>query len=229
LLWPTSLVTQAAKDGLFAWAASHFFVEARRTRELELLATTPYGAAAMVSAQAEMLRRLFRWPIIVLLLPIALQAVSILGIRSGVPSDWKVYYAICIVLGGINTWLDILALCWVGMWFGLRARNQSSAIIWTVGLVGLLPHLLTWVFSLVASIASRFLSNVVPLPFFVSSSLSGLVVLLFYLWLIHRTKKLLSGDLRLTELQPLSMTEALGAFWRDGTRALRRARHWTPS
>ena len=230
LLGPTSLVTQAAKAGLFAWVASRFFIEARRTGELELLATTPHGAAAMVSAQAEMLRRLFRWPIFVLLLPIVLQAFLWLAIPgSGMPSNWKVYFVISIVLRGINTWVYVVALCWVGMWFGLRARNQSSAIVLTVGLVGLLPHLLSWVFSLVASVLSRFMSNVVPLPFFLSSSLLGLAIMVFYLWLIHRTKKLLSGDLRLTELQPFSMTEALGDLWRDGGMVLRRARHWTPS
>jgi len=230
LLGPISLVAQAAKGGLFAWVASRFFIEARRTGELELLVTTPLGAAALVSAQWEMLRRLFRWPIIVLLVPIVLQVFSILAIRSGgMPGTWKVHYAISTVLAGINTWIGIVALCWVGMWFGLRARSQSSAIVWTVGLVGLLPYLLSWLFSLAALVISRFLSNTAPMPVFLSSTLSRLFILGFFLWLIHRTKKLLSGDLRLTELQPLALTKSLGALWRDGWMVLRRARHWTPS
>lgn len=230
LLWPVSLVTHVAETGLFAWVASRFFIEARRTGEFELLATTPHGATTMVSAQAEMLRRRFRWPIVVLLVPIVLQAFSILVVRSGgMPVEWRLYHASYAVLSGINTWIGIVALCWVGMWFGLRARNQSSAIIWTLALVGLLPHLLAWVFHLVASVLSRFISNIAPMPFFLSSSLSGLCILVFYLWLIHRTKKLLSGDLRLTELQPLNLTEALRAIWRDGTRAVHKVRHWTPT
>jgi hypothetical protein len=62
-----------------------------------------------------------------------------------------------------------------------------------------------------------------------SSSVSSLAVLVFNLWLIHRTRNLLGSDLRLSELQPLSLAKALGAAWRDGAMVIRGARHWTPS
>jgi hypothetical protein len=231
LLWPTSLVTQAAKAGLFAWVASRFFIEARRTGELELLITTPHGAAAIVSAQWNMLKRLFRWPIIVLLLPLLLQFFSILSIRSGlgIPGGWKLQYVISVVFGGINTCVQVMALCWVGMWFGLRARNQSSAIVWTVVVVGLMPHLLVWAFSLAASMLLPFISNTVLMRSLTVSSLSRLFVLGFYFWLILRTRKLLSGDSPLGELQTIALAKGLGDLWREGTMVLRKARHWTPS
>ena len=230
LLWPISLVTQTVKTGLFAWVASRFFIETRRTGELELLVTTPHGAPAVVSAQWQLLKRLFRWPVLVLVLPMVLQAFFILVIQSsGLFGAWRVHYVISTVLSGVNTWVHVVALCWVGMWFGLRARNQSTAIIWTVGLVALLPQMLGWMCNLAAAMVSRFLLNRAPMLFFFFSSFSSVFVLMFYLWLIHWTRKLLSGDLRLAELQPVAWVRGLRDFWRDGTTALRSARHWTPS
>ena len=31
--------------------------------------------------------------------------------------------------------VDALALCWLGMWFGLRSRRAVPAILWSIGLV----------------------------------------------------------------------------------------------
>jgi len=36
-----------------------------------------------------------------------------------------------------------VAVCWVGMWFGLRARKPFLVIAWTVGLVLVLPWVLS--------------------------------------------------------------------------------------
>ena len=42
-IWMPSLAISALESALIAWAASRFFVEARRTAELEVLLTTPVG------------------------------------------------------------------------------------------------------------------------------------------------------------------------------------------
>jgi hypothetical protein len=73
------------------------------------------------------------------------------------------------------------------------------------------------------------MSNVWPTSYFLSSSVTGLVTLAYLLWLIHRTRKLLSGDLRVAELQPLALAKSLGDVWREIARTVGRARHWTPS
>jgi hypothetical protein len=39
----------------------------------------------------------------------------------------------------VNLVLETVALCWVGMWFGLHGRNAITAVVGTVGLVQLLP------------------------------------------------------------------------------------------
>ena len=57
LVWPLSLATSTLGSALFAWAASRFFVEARRTGEIELLLTTPVGAKQIVSTQWQVLKR----------------------------------------------------------------------------------------------------------------------------------------------------------------------------
>ena len=42
----------------------------------------------------------------------------------------------------VNLALEAVALCWVGMRFGLHGRNAITAVVGTVGLVQLLPLLL---------------------------------------------------------------------------------------
>lgn len=232
VFWPASLIARVAEAALFAWVASRFFVESRATGELELLLTTPRGATTIISANWERLKRLFRWPVVVLLVPSLLQAASIFWMSGGTfPIIWKVQYAISTVLSGVNIWVGVLALCRMGMWFGLQARNPSSAIVWTVGLVTVVPSLVAFVLNRVILVLARSISySATPWGlYFISSWLPMLLTLGFYLWLIYRAKRLLSGDLREAELQPLGLTRGLGELWRDGVAAIRKARHWTPS
>ena len=42
-----------------------------------------------------------------------------------------------------NTFLGAAALCWLGLWFGLKARTQAAAIVWSVGLAKGLPSLVS--------------------------------------------------------------------------------------
>jgi hypothetical protein len=232
VIWPASLVMRVAEAALFAWVASRFFVESRGTGELELLLTTPRGATTVISAHWKMLKRLFRWPVVVLLLPILLQTVSVIRMSGGSPPGiWKLQYAISMGLSCVNICVGVLAVCWMGMWFGLQARNQSSAIVWTVGLVALAPDVVAWSFGFMVSNLVRFIPNSgsPSVFYFLASWLPSLIVLGFYLWLIYRAKRLLSGDLRDVELQPLAFTKGFGQLWRDGVAAFRKARHWTPS
>ncbi len=83
LSWPLGLATSAFSGALFAWAASRFFVEARRTGELELLLTTPCGASELVSTQWAVLKRQLRWPMLLMLAPALLQTVSAVLLMPG--------------------------------------------------------------------------------------------------------------------------------------------------
>src|ERR1043165_1009050 len=74
-------------DALLAWAACRFFFEARRSGELELLLTTPAGAQALVSAHWTAMKRLLRWPAVVVITPLLLQGglIALFTIGSNVP------------------------------------------------------------------------------------------------------------------------------------------------
>jgi len=64
---------------------------------------------------------------------------------------------------------------------------------------------------------------------FLSSWLPSTVTLVYYLWLISRTRRLLGGDLRKAEWRPLQLAKESRELWQDGAAAIRKARHWTPS
>ena len=146
VVWLVGLVLTALGSALIAWAASRFFVAARGTGELELLLTTPFGAKEMVRTQWAVLKRRLRWPMLIMVAPVALQAgLAILSIRSsafGPPNSFQLPIAMSSLISCVNTFLEVGALCWVGLWFGLKAGGQARAIVWTVSLVNGLPTLL---------------------------------------------------------------------------------------
>ena len=55
----------------------------------------------------------------------------------------------------LNLLLETLALCWAGMWFGLRSRTLIAAVAWTLGIVQFGPvaavMALMWAFPYLSS------------------------------------------------------------------------------
>lgn len=236
LNWPLSLFSTVAMASLFAWVASRFFVEGRRSGELELLLTTPHGAASLVSTHREMLKHLFRWPIVVLLLVILGGTLPMLWhwfVRGAGPwpsGPWRIHYVIMIGLSGVNLYLSVLALCWVGMWFGLKARTQLSAIGWTVGLATAAPSVAAWGLMWIAYNLIRFIPSMGTSPHsLVISWPSSLFLVGYYLLLIRRARRLLGGELRDAEPQPLALLPGVQELWQAGASAVRGGRHWTPA
>lgn len=225
--WSLSVVIGGISGSLLAWVASRFFVEARRSGELELLLTSPLGAQAIVSAQWEVLKRLLRWPVVVMLVPMVLQALLLLLSWRPDPS-WRVYYGVSVLLGMIDTVLGVGALCRLGIWFGLRAEGPARAVLWTVGIGRGVPYAL----SLICSILSNALLPLLGGPFsasrwFLSSLGPRLVILALYIWLIR-----LAGRQALRELsepQALGMRQIVSSLLAGSAAALRRARRWTPA
>jgi hypothetical protein len=118
-----------------AWVASRFFVGVRRTGELELLMTTPLGVETIVTEQWNVLKRFFAWPVLVMQAPMIPQILA--GTQSTLnvlPASWQAQMTFFKLLEVTNTFLGACALCWLGLWFGLRARTQAGAIVWTVSL-----------------------------------------------------------------------------------------------
>jgi hypothetical protein len=230
--WPLGLATSAFEGALFAWAASRFFVEARRTGELELLLTTPFGAREIVSAQWEVLKRRLRWPMLVMLAPAFLQAGYVLLVTQGgfgPGNSYRLPYTISSLIACVEMFFGVGALCWVGLWFGLKAGGQARAIVWTVSLVKGLPYLIAVLCSILFSALVN--SRVGPRspPFWILMSLPQVVTLVFYLGLIRLARHRLLGELAGAEPMRFDLRQSISSAVRDASAAFRKARHWTPS
>lgn len=232
MLWPVSLILHTGQAALFAWAASRFFVKARRSGELELLGTTPEGADRLVSAQWMWLKRLFAGPVAVLVLVNLLQAAPILwqSYTRVAYRAWGSHYAVSVGVGCVSLCAEILALCWMGMWFGLKARSQTAAITWTVGVVSVAPALLTWCVVLVAATLGPVLGISRSSVNYYFSWTSQIVAVLFYIWLMHGARRALAHGSRDGELLPVGFVlGGIRGWWRSLLTAIGKARHWTPS
>ena len=190
---------------IVAWVSSRFFVSVRRTGELELLLTTPLGVETLVSEQWNVLKRFFVWPVLVMQAPLLPQILAgLAGGTGALASSWQAQSMLFKLLSLANTFLGASALCWLGLWFGSRARTQAAAIVWTVSLAKGVPSLLALFCSVLA--AGLFASPFTPL-----SGLYGaltwapeLAILVFYLWLIALARRHLIGQIELTDLPELS-------------------------
>ena len=131
-------VTSIVGGCLMAWAASRFFLDARRRGELELLLTTPLGSTTIVSGQWAALKGMIAGPLLVMMVPFLIQALTY---TTRAVDSFGFYFLFSTMLGVGNTLLSVATLCWVGMWFGLRSRGQAGTILRTVALAKLVPYL----------------------------------------------------------------------------------------
>ena len=207
------------------WVASRFFVEARHTGELELLLTTPVGAAEIASTQWDVLKRMVTGPLVLMLAPLCFYGLMLYMLGYGGPSLLRLYYPFSLMFSAVNAVLSVGVLCWLGFWFGLRVANQGRAILWTVLLAHGPPYALSLLWSIVyrtfvaASGRALFAS-----PWMLGSLMPQLVTLLLYLWMIHLARRQL-----LTELaggEPLSPRQLFGNALPRVATVIRRARRW---
>jgi ABC-type transport system involved in multi-copper enzyme maturation permease subunit len=234
LSWPLSLSTTALEGALFAWAASRFFVEARRTGELELLLATPLGASEIVSAQWDVLKRLLRWPMLVLLAPTLLQSAFIIVTmptsRSfGPGGSFGLHYAISCVVRLVDTFFGVGALCWLGLWFGFRAGGQGRAIAWTISLAGGLPFLISLLCSILLPMLTRSAGAGRSSSYWIIMWLPQAITLVLYLGLIRLARQRLAGELAGAEAMRFDLRQFISSAARDTLSGFNKARHWTPS
>jgi hypothetical protein len=125
-------------SGLIAWAGARFFQDTRRQQDLELLLTTPLGSRQILGGQWCVLRRALAWSLGVVLVVALPAGISLLyDFTNGYHREfWSLLQPFLIA---VNLALEAVALCWVGMRFGLHARNAITAVAGSVGLVQLLP------------------------------------------------------------------------------------------
>ena len=138
------MVFTLISSGLFALVAGRFFLEARRSGELELLLVTPVGARGILREQWFALLRLVRAPFYLAVVGSIPAAASCISIFSG-----KEILGLLLGLAlTANTALGIMAICCVGMWFGSQANSAFGLIGRAVGLVEIVPVILVNLLSL---------------------------------------------------------------------------------
>jgi ABC-type transport system involved in multi-copper enzyme maturation permease subunit len=115
---------------IFAWAAGKFFLEARKSGELELLLATPLGGRDIVRGRWHALLIRFRGP---LLLAVFILFLEFIFAATTGAVNWM------LALMPLNRALDAVAVFWVAMWFGLSAKGSFAVVAWPVGLVIALP------------------------------------------------------------------------------------------
>jgi hypothetical protein len=127
------LVLTVGSGALVAWGSGRFLFEAKRGDALELLLTTPMGAQDIIRGNwRAILRSLFG-----LWLPVGI--VCVLSFTAGMSGYFRVFQSL---VSPVTCILDLLALCWLGMYFGLKSKNPFGVVAWTVGLVIVAPYLI---------------------------------------------------------------------------------------
>lgn len=227
-----SFAITTSSSVLFSWAASRFFLEARRSGELELLLCTPVGARQIISGQWAAFWRHLRWPLALLVFSSMLPTLA----HSSFPQFGfrGIGFTASLVLGSVlhlaNLILGVLALSWMGMWFGLHARGPLGAVTRTVLWVKGLPWIVSTLCSIAFALAGMWLGGMGGTPplgyMFIYLSLPVLTLLayvLFIRWAKRRLQQELTGG---GGLNPPRQWRERRDAWRA---AIRRARHWTPS
>jgi hypothetical protein len=218
---------------LFAWAACRFFIEARRTGELELLISTPVGAEQIVTGQWAALWRHLRWPMAFMVCATGFQAIILSS-----PTRGAVFagmgFAVGVVqwlLTIVNLVLGVMAVSWMGMWFGLRSRGTLVALTWTVGMVKGLPWLVSMLCYLALAIGGQTLgssrSGSLPLGFMLYYLAMPVLLLLLNVFFIRWAKQRLQQELAAGAVFDLSRSWPGSPA--DLLALIRRYRHWTPS
>lgn len=219
------LAEATIEGGLFAWVASRFLVEARRTGELELLLTTPLGAENLVLTQWETLKRLARLPVLLMVgLPLILQSLFTIWGGYMPSSTWRFYYAVSLLLGTANTILSVAALFWLAPWFGMQVVGQGRVIFWTVLLVRGLPYAAGLAWSLGYRTVIGWVGGLWPGSHWIYGLLVPQVAtLLLYVWLIRAVRAQL---LHLPGTEPLDPSRILSRTLEQITGFVRRTRNW---
>jgi ABC-type transport system involved in multi-copper enzyme maturation permease subunit len=126
---------------LFTLQACRFFSEARCTGTLELLCTTPISSKTMIEGQWLALRRLFLWPVLILMsAELLCWLFSLGGFSSQVPPGMFWFTLFFGVPWQVATSIaDFFAIGWFGMWLALTAKKPQFAAGLTILFLLILP------------------------------------------------------------------------------------------
>jgi hypothetical protein len=125
---------------LVATQSCHCLAEARRNNALEMLLSTPLTVDQIIRGQIQALKRIFLVPIIIIL---ALESAGPIGglftlWQQGRGEDESAYVIVGLLLLTFF-FLDMVAVTWAGMWFGLSSIKENQAAVRTIFFVLIIP------------------------------------------------------------------------------------------
>ena len=143
-LWPAFVLHGIVKLWI-ALAACRRFIEDRRTGALELILATPLTPEEIIRGQWRALWRQFRGPVLFVL--VADGCLLFHGWSWITGSNWKEQLIFVQLFGaGLLAFAaDIVALAWLSMWRGMKARHSYVAWLWSVVQLMVLPWILFYV------------------------------------------------------------------------------------
>ncbi len=198
-----------AEGCLFAWAVGRFFIEARRGGELELLMTTPEGATNMVASQWKWLKNVFWWPTVAMVAASVFWTLTTLFFPYQRWGRFGLYIVSSQLTLCVSTIAGMVALVWVGMWYGWSERSQTRAIIRTVLLAKGPPYLIGMLGSMVIQrmFPVRYLNSQFSVSDFLVWNSPQIIVLLYcfclYCWARRRLESALAPRLPKSGLDSL--------------------------
>ena len=134
-LWPAFWLHCIVKIWL-ALEACRRFVEDRRSGALELILSTPVTPDEILRGQWRALLRQFAIPVLFVLLIDAVSVAAGLAIpkQFGNASDLKEQFLFATMLGSATLIFiaDLIALGWLSMWRGMKARHSYTALLWSI-------------------------------------------------------------------------------------------------
>ena len=231
--WIVNIAISAVEGVLFAWAASRFLAEGRRTGELELLLTSPVGVKAIVAGQWTELKRIFLPPVVVMAAPGLINTISFMFMAQNFSpsfnrSNYYSYLAVATMWGLVNTFLGIGALIWAALWLGFRALARASAILWTVLFTRILASLVYYfwnnfvqAFSYFGSIGSSYRYWLWLVPQFAMS--------FYFVWLMRFARRRLEAELENPSTAPFGLERSFSEIGVGLRSLIAKVRQWPPT
>ncbi len=145
-----NLLLNGGAGALLAWGAARSLFSAQRNGELELLLSTPLGARDIIGGHWRALCEPLRGAWLLFGLLVFLQFALLPQPDSG----WSAVDAFLRIMIPVNIVLDVMAICWVGMWFGLKSQKSVYAISWTVAVVIGFPWAAAYLVDILFALAS---------------------------------------------------------------------------
>lgn len=142
-----------------ALAAGRRFVEDRRSGALELILSTPLSERDIIRGQGRALLRQFLGPVLLVLVLDAVLFFICQSVTGNSPGR-KQWLNIGLFAAGVMVFLaDVVALGWLALWRGLKARHIYTVWLWSTLQILALPWILFYV-AMTAGVMAVFLPQV---------------------------------------------------------------------